>query len=264
MIHGTISRTNTAFGALSPETVKALHERYEGRVFAFDHFTLSEDPRQNVDWFFRHVPSDAKLDVDIVCHSRGGLVARMLAEREGEFSLGSREMKVGRIVFVAVPNSGTILANGDYMSDFLDTYTNLLNFLPDNGVTESFETLIAVAKQLAVGALKGLNGLQSMRPGGGFLKALNDGARDDKRYFALSSNFEPTAPAEGLGRRPPARQDLQGRERSRGADPRGLRPERLRLLPHRGPRGLPQTGGIAHTRFFADPRVQGKILEWLS
>lgn len=194
MVHGTFSRAHTAFGALPADFVRELHRRYEGRVFAFDHFTLSEDPNQNVEWFFANVPDGTKLDVDVVCHSRGGLVARTLAEREREFSLGARDLTVRRVVFVAVPNAGTILTDAKYMGDFLDTYTNLLNFLPDNGVTEAVEALVTVAKQLAVGTLKGLEGLQSMLPGGDFLKTLNMGDRDEKRYFALAANFEPENP----------------------------------------------------------------------
>ena len=47
---------------------------------AFDHFTLSEDPRQNIQWFFEQLPEDITLDLDVVTHSRGGLVARVLTE----------------------------------------------------------------------------------------------------------------------------------------------------------------------------------------
>jgi len=265
MIHGTISRTQSAFGSLSPATVQALHVRYQGRVFSFDHFTLSEDPKQNVEWFFSHVPDGTKLEVDVVCHSRGGLVARELAERESEFSLGSRQLAVRRVVFVAVPNAGTILADADYMNDFVDSYTNLLNFLPDNGVSETFETVITVAKQLSVGALRGLDGLQSMKPGGGFLTALNTGARDGKRYFALSANFEPKDP----GWKAWATDRLLDKIFKADND---LVVPTLGVYDRNGSGFFPieerevfdKDAGIAHTAFFGDPRVQAKILEWLA
>ncbi|HYO14678.1 MAG TPA: hypothetical protein VE685_15900 [Thermoanaerobaculia bacterium] len=266
LIHGTNSRTHVAFSALSEETVRAFHERYQGRVFAFDHFTLSEDPRQNVEWFFDNVPDGARLDVDVVCHSRGGLVARTLAERESEFSLGSRDLNIQKIVFVAVPNAGTILANAKYMSDFLDTYTNLLNFLPDNGVTEVFEGIVTVAKQLAVGALKGLDGLQSMLPGGPFLKALNKGDRDGKRYFALTSHYEPTV----AGWKAWATDRLLDKIFKTEND---LVVPTLGVYDKNGSGFFPiedhdrivfeKVDGIAHTRFFGEPRVQERILGWL-
>jgi pimeloyl-ACP methyl ester carboxylesterase len=260
LIHGTNSRTHLAFSGLAEETVRALHERYEGRVFAFDHLTLSEDPQKNIDWFRANLPEGSRLDVDIVCHSRGGLVARTLAER----SLSSPNLSVDRIVFVAVPNAGTILADAKYMSDFLDTYTNLLNFLPDNGVTEIFEGIVAVAKQLAVGALKGLDGLQSMNPGGPFLKTLNAGEKDAKRYYALTSRYEPVVPGwkawaadRLLDKIFKADNDLVvptlGVYDKNGS---GFFPIEERVIFETG-------DGISHSRFFGEPRVQEKIVEWL-
>lgn len=260
LIHGTNSRTHLAFSGLAEETVTALHERYDGRVFAFDHLTISEDPQKNIDWFRANIPEGSRLDVDIVCHSRGGLVARTLAER----SLGWPNLSVDRIVFVAVPNAGTILADATYMGDFLDTYTNLLNFLPDNGVTEIFEGIVAVAKQLAVGALKGLEGLQSMRPGGDFLKTLNAGEKDAKRYYALTSRYEPAVP----GWKAWAADRLMDKIFKADND---LVVPTLGVYDRNGSGFFPieervifETGdGISHTRFFGEKRVQEKIVEWL-
>ena len=264
MIHGTISRTQTAFGALAPATVQALHDRYQGRVFSFDHFTLSEDPKQNVEWFFNHVPDGTKLEVDVICHSRGGLVARELAERESEFSLGSRQLTVRRIVFVAAPNAGTILADADYMSDFLNTYTNLLNFLPDNGVSETFEALVTVAKQLSVGALRGLDGLQSMKPGGGFLKALNTGPRDGKHYFALSANFEPRDPGWKAWTANRLLDKIFKADNDLVVPTLGVYDQNgSGFFPILDRQVFGKDDGIAHTTFFGDSRVQEKILEWL-
>lgn len=265
MIHGTFSRAHTGFGALPADFVRELHRRYDGRVFAFDHFTLSDDPHQNVEWFFNQVPDSTKLDVDVICHSRGGLVARTLAEREAEFSLGSRDLTVRRVVFVAVPNAGTVLADAKHMGDFIDTYTSLLNFLPDNGVTEVFEAIVTVAKQFAVGALKGLDGLQSMLPAGKFLKGLNTGDKDEKRYFALAANFEPTVPgwksyaADRLLDKifEKADNDLVvptiGVYDKNGS---GFFPIEDRLV-------FGKDDGVAHTSFFGQPRAQEKMLEWL-
>ena len=104
------------------------------------------------------------LDLDIVAHSRGGLVGRVMAEKQSELSLGSRTVNARKLVFVAAPNAGTILTDAKYLGDLIDTYTNLLNFLPDTGVVEVIEGVITVMKQLAVGTLKGLDGLQAMLP----------------------------------------------------------------------------------------------------
>ncbi len=89
LIHGTFSQAHMAFGGLSQETVAELNRRYEGRVFALDHFTMSRDPRQNVNWLLEHMPDGASLDLDVLCHSRGGLLARVLSERQSKLSLGA-------------------------------------------------------------------------------------------------------------------------------------------------------------------------------
>src|SRR4029079_4532122 len=98
---------------------------------------------------------------------------------------GARAVGVGRGVSAASPNAGTILTDSRYLGQLIDRYTNLLNFFPDNGVTDILEAVITVVKQLAAAALDGLDGLQSMNPEGPFLKALNAGAPGSTRYFAL-------------------------------------------------------------------------------
>ncbi len=194
MVHGTFSRAHTAFAGLPADVVQKLHEIYQHRVFAFDHYTLSDDPEQNIRWFVDHIPDGTRLELDIICHSRGGLVSRALAEKQSLISLGSRQLRIGRIVFVAAPNSGTILTDSQYMGDLLDSYTNLLNLVPSNGATEILEGVVTVAKMLAVGALHGLPGLQSMLPKGPFLTAFNNAPKGDDRYFALASDYEPQNP----------------------------------------------------------------------
>ena len=54
------------------------------------------------------------------------------------------------------------------MGTVLDVFTNLMNFLPDNGVTDVMTMIVEAAKLVAVGAIGGLDGLRSMRPGGEF------------------------------------------------------------------------------------------------
>jgi hypothetical protein len=265
MVHGTFSRAHAAFGALPKEFVEALHQQYEGRVFALDHFTLSHDPKQNVDWLLDHLPDGTALDLDIICHSRGGLVSRVMTEKQGEFVMGSRKIKIGKIVFVGSPNAGTILADATHMGDFIDSYTNLLNFLPDNGVTEIMSGVITVAKQVAVGAAKGLPGLQSMRPGGDFGKWLNIGPKGDSRYFALASNFTPREPGlrqlavdRLMDKIFKAANDLvvptDGVFSSNGS---GCFPIDHKVV-------FQGTDGIAHTGYFGSRAAREQIREWLS
>src|SRR5690606_33027696 len=57
-------------------------------------------------------------------------------------------------------------------------------------------------KQLAVGAVSGLEGLSSMRPEGEFLAALNASPKAAGKYYALAADFEPR---QGAGLRTYAR-----------------------------------------------------------
>jgi pimeloyl-ACP methyl ester carboxylesterase len=263
LIHGTFSSTRAGFGGMSRELLHGLHERYEGRVVAFDHPTLSHDPRRNVDELARMLPNGVELDLDVICHSRGGLVARVIAERPPEHS----RMRVRRIVFVAAPNAGTVLADGPYMGDLVDRYTTLLNLFPDNGMIDVLQAVITVVKQLAVGALAGLDGLASMRPEGPFLKDwLNDGGDPGADYFALASNYEPTQP----GLRAFARDALM--DRVFGAAENDLVVPTAGVHAANGSRRFPiaqvelfgAADGIQHSGFFASQRVSERIRAWLT
>jgi hypothetical protein len=266
LLHGTFSRAHTGFGKFPAGTMAELCQRYDGRVFAFDHFTISEDPRQNVEWLLQSLPDGVHLDLDILCHSRGGLVARVLSERQSGFSLGSRELTVRRVVFAATPNSGTILADAEHHGALIDSVTNILQFVPDNGVTEVLESVITVAKHIAVGAVKGLEGLQSMRPGGEFLTTLNAGPRiDGTSYFALASDFEPT----DHGWQAFVRDRLTDAIFRHAANDLVVPTEGVYetnqsgFFPIAEPLVFVRTQGIAHSDFFDEPQSVEKILAWL-
>jgi hypothetical protein len=267
MVHGTFSRAHTAFGSLPKDFVTSLHQRYQGRVFAFDHCTLSEDPRQNVEWLLQHIPEGASLNLDVVCHSRGGLVSRVLAERQAELSLGSRRLDMNKIVFVAAPNAGTVLTDTKHLGDLIDSYTNILNFFPDNGVTETLQAIITVMKQLAVGAVKGLPGLDSMLPGGPFLKDwLNRGPKGAELYYAIASDYEPTQP--GLAAWAKNRlmdQIFEHAENDLVVPTLGVfEGNGSRLFPIADRYVFPPTAGIQHGGYFPSPRTQQQIMSWLS
>ena len=264
-IHGTFSQAHTGFGDLPPTFIATLHERYEGRVFALDHFTLSHDPRQNAEWFLRQLPHAAALDLDLICHSRGGLVGRVLAEKPGADSVASQQVHVNKVIFVAAPNAGTALVDPRYMGSFVDTYTNLLNFIPDNPVLDVLEGVITVVKQLAVGTLKGLEGLQAMQPDGAFLQWLNRKASaSGSRYFALGADYKPTIP--GFKDFVTDRLlDTIFRTYNDLVVPTGsvYEPNGAAHFPIMDRHIFAKDDGIAHCDFFRSAIAQQKILDWL-
>jgi pimeloyl-ACP methyl ester carboxylesterase len=260
LVHGTFSRANAGFGRLPPEFVERLATHYENRVFALDHPTLSQTPVQNVDWLLSRLPADGKLDVDVICHSRGGLVARALAERPS----AQARINVYKLIFVATPNAGTVLADFDHLGDLIDSYTNLLHFFPDVGVTDTLETVLTVVKTIAVGSLKGLDGLRAMQPGGDFLTELNAPGDVDAAYHALAANFEPKqqgfkdwAVDQLMDPIFKAGNDLVVPTDGVWSDNGGTR------FPIDSREVFETKAGVAHTAFFAEPRTQDAIAGWL-
>ena len=268
-VHGTFSTAHAAFGGLAPDAFAELTRRYSSRVIAFDHPTLSQSPLDNVHWLTAHLP-DAPIQFDVVCHSRGGLVTRLLSERPASANLDAGRLEVRRVIFVGVPNNGTLLADPDHLVTMADRFTTALTFLPTGPVNETLEALVTLVKMLAHGALRGLDGLSSMHPRSAFLSMLNEAGSAHADYFAVTSNYEPTD--HGL-RRLASRfvdraadevfenvaNDLvvptEGVWQRNGNVAFPLRPERVFTLDH--------SQGVMHTGFFPHQAVANHLLSWL-
>lgn len=151
LLHGTFSNTQGTFGKLwqeHPHKVRELFARYGGRVYGCDHPTLLASPIDNALMLARALPDGAR--VHLLTHSRGGLVAEVLARvcarpeldkrslaafqdpthraqlkalRELAAELQGRNIHVERVVRVACPARGTLLA-----SKRLDAYVSVLKW----------------------------------------------------------------------------------------------------------------------------------------
>ena len=210
LLHGTFVDTASTFGKLwaeQPGAVQRLFEHYRGRVFAFDHPTVGASPIANALALARALqgaPRGARLH--LATHSRGGLVAEVLArvcgqrgridadelahfddlaERQalGELAqaVRERELVVERVVRVACPARGTLLASGR-----LDAYLSVLKWTLEL-------TRVPVAPQL-VGFLAEvarqrrdpaqMPGLAAMLPGSTLVQWLNRAAATDDGAIA--------------------------------------------------------------------------------
>jgi hypothetical protein len=196
LLHDVMDLTSSGFGRLSKDAVVDFHARYGGRVLAFDHPTLSASPTDNAR-VLAELIKGSDLELDILAHGRGGLVARVLAEQPDAAGLSGPAIR--RVVMVGTPNAGTVLADFERMGDLVDIVTNLLDMAPDVGTTDVLSLVIGVVKQLAVGALTGLDGLTAMQPTGEYLRWLNQPGRDTATYFAVASDYDPP-PGAPLGR----------------------------------------------------------------
>jgi len=80
LIHGTLSTTIDAFYKLNDnnEAWNEIVNIYDNRILALEHYTLSESPLKNALDFLKECPKEC--NIDIISHSRGGLVADILAK----------------------------------------------------------------------------------------------------------------------------------------------------------------------------------------
>ncbi|MDX1468275.1 MAG: hypothetical protein R3258_02940 [Acidimicrobiia bacterium] len=267
-VHGTFSRSFSGFWGLPNETMQRFDDLYSGRVFAFDHFTLSHDPERNVVEFLDQIPSGVRLNLDIISHSRGGLVARALA---GETSSGPIPgVEVERAVFVATPNHGTALADADHLMAFIDRHTSILNLIPPGPhsvVLDVLEGIITAVKMIGRAALGGLPGLLSMDPDGPFLQRMNNDSSTSAEYYAVAADFEPkgglgSIVSDGVVDRVfgDAGNDLVVPTLGvfSGSHGAGFPIPTQRLLE------FSASDAVNHSGFFSDPRTSEALLGWLS
>lgn len=299
MVHGTFSSTLGGYGALGSapwgrEFLDRAGRAYDA-VLGFDHRSLSVDPRANaaeLAEFLRALDPAHAPRIDVVSHSRGGLVYRSLAELVLPSLPDAARPRLERAVFVGVPHAGTTLADADNWRDFIDLYTNIavgacrfIGRLPQaKAVTTVLSELIqgigGLVKALAEQALESgdVPGLSAMRPDGDFLRELNRSQHGQPRadntfYCAITSEFraslgQPHAPPElprrllmGLVDRLADRvldeaNDLVVNTASMTAidDGRAWIKDRLHFesTPH-----------IYHTNYFARPEVVSALTRWL-
>lgn len=217
LIHGTFSSTQGSFGALTGfDDGRGFLERAIGAydlVAGFDHRTLSEDPVANAAEILAHLEA---IDwprppvVDAVSYSRGGLVFRSLVEHL--LPISRFRGRPERSVFVGCANGGTQLAKPENWNHLIDLTTNLAIAAAKVGqafpqtapAAAAFEQIVEglgpFVKYVAAYATdpEAVPGIAAMVPEGGFLRELNrvqpgQPGRDDVRYFAVTSAFDPRA-----------------------------------------------------------------------
>jgi pimeloyl-ACP methyl ester carboxylesterase len=190
-VHGTFSTCRGGFGALEGATLNALRQQYGNRVVGFDHWTVSKTPIDNAKDFLAALPKTPNLPIDVITHSRGGLVARTLTELSDQLPKRNPPLDVQRVVFVGTPNAGTPLADGQRLPTLINYLTNLVNFLPKASIVIAIDLLLAAVKWLAAHVPQDLPGLQVQGPGSAFLSAIN--ARSilsGATYAAVTANYE--------------------------------------------------------------------------
>jgi hypothetical protein len=194
-IHGIFSSCEAGFAGIGHDdsTWPQLRERYGNRIIGFDHPTGSVGPAENAKWFLDQIPK-VELDLDIVCHSRGGLVARSIAVQAAQRGM---TVNIRRIVFAATPNGGsqiTVTANWvglvNRISSVLTLPAKVLP-APADAISGVLAGLLEVLKIVGVGVALDLPGLEAMTPGSQFLQGLGQATNVAPEYFAAAADFEP-------------------------------------------------------------------------
>lgn len=201
-IHGTGSSSLGSFGEMkgTEEWEKLVDFYGEANLLALQHRTLTCSPLQNVLAALEALPNGIVLD--LVTHSRGGLVADLLARFSAHSDgfgqeeldvlkdnsrdidldtiekiskvLKTKSLKIDRVVRVACPANGTTLAS-KRMDMFLNVTINLLCGAIGGITNPVFSSL----KELVLATIETkddvgiLPGIESMNPDSPFIKVLN-------------------------------------------------------------------------------------------
>jgi pimeloyl-ACP methyl ester carboxylesterase len=190
-VHGTFSKTASPVEGFGPSFIDWARQNYRV-VLGFDHWTLSKSPDENAELLANELRAfDSGLltgeRVDLVTHSRGGLVGRA-------FCLDHAEA-VRNLIFLGTPNCGTDLANPKNWGSFADLLVNMTGI----DSAELFGRMAGLLAQLAAaGVVSDVPGLLAQSPeaasmDGSFLNRLQSASVDHKRirYGVVCSEFEP-------------------------------------------------------------------------
>jgi hypothetical protein len=205
-IHGTTSTTNGAFADLKSfgPVVEKLYSAYGNRIIGFNHHTLTKRVARNVIDFYHQIPKDSgPYTFDVICHSRGGLVARAIKELTSDEIVRLTgedgwkppvQVTIDRIAFVGTPNNGTELADPNNIPKCLNRLANIATLIPGAGL--SIAGVLSWAAFIAEAGFKSLPGLVDQCPGSDLLLALNHpspstGMSPTNDYFAIQSNYSP-------------------------------------------------------------------------
>jgi alpha-beta hydrolase superfamily lysophospholipase len=122
-VHGTFSKSENLLDEIraadNGKDFLARAKKHYDKVYAFNHPTVSVSPVLNAVELARHFRG-SKAAIDVVAHSRGGLVTRWWLEVMEPEPAGPR-----RAVLVACPLDGTSLATPKRLRDALSWLTNV-------------------------------------------------------------------------------------------------------------------------------------------
>lgn len=214
-IHGTFSRVASAFNGIPDDEdfLATLDRRYGEHIYGFDHATVATGVATNVMQLYEKLAPGVH-NFDIICHSRGGLVARALrdldeAQLKERFALDVRRgnyepelvawgnnwhipegvaVNVKRILFAATPNNGTVLAQPAHLKKYLEILMTATNILPDVADV-TVDLILMLAKLLLTDVIPALPGLDDQQPESSLIPMLK--ASPNVHDAAIQADYAP-------------------------------------------------------------------------
>jgi pimeloyl-ACP methyl ester carboxylesterase len=266
-IHGTTSSTAGAFAGLrrNAPVLEGLVRAYEGRVVGFNHHTMSASVTDNVrDLLAALAKAPGDYRFDIVCHSRGGLVARALAhlgEAELPRPAGVR-VAIGRTVFVATPNAGTPLADPARLPGFVERLVNVVNLLPDSALTLASGALLSLAAAIVEVGLPRLPGLVDQAPGSPLQQALKPPPGGSDGFHAFASEYAPVGNLVDAIRNAAVDRIFESIDNDLVVPSGGVATTPYFTLPPERVCVFPPERGVHHSLFFSQPEM-ARLPGWL-
>lgn len=204
LVHGTFSKTEAYL-----EELKSIQEGRDylswadnnyAQILAFDHATISINPFLNA-LALSSLLNQTAAEVDVLCHSRGGLVTRWWLEM-----LDRPDRKRRRVVVVGSTLRGTSLAAPDRVRKGFEHLSNMVRAVGTVSSAIPFAAgisgLMSVAASSigAVAHTPAVDALFAMMPGLGAMSRVQNNSELNQlqalrgnpvEYFGVKSNFEP-------------------------------------------------------------------------
>ncbi|HET9535422.1 MAG TPA: CHAT domain-containing protein, partial [Mesorhizobium sp.] len=295
-LHGTASNLSGSFGELiSSADWAPLLARYDGRVFGWQHCTLSQSPIENALELVTKLPAGARLH--LVSHSRGGIVGELLclgllgpedfetfeevAKREGSWTaerqeqlrllgelsseLHKRQLQIERFARVACPARGTLLASRR-LDRYLTLILNAIKLVPGAAGNPAYDFTRALLLTLASRRTDPaeIPGLEAQMPESPLIALLNrEGITSRADLGVIAGDIEGSFSQLGLSKKLGLlATDLFYRERhdlvvNTGAMYGGLARREAYAYFEQGP-------SVNHFNYFANRATRERLLSWLA
>lgn len=198
LVHGIFSSIEGCFNDLlaNQALIGRLTTVYGDNIIGYNHWTVGKTPFENARDLLKLLPVNAGLDIDIVCHSRGGLVTRAVLEDPQLLPLTqSKVSRVRSAVFVAGANQGSDLASYNNWTGMFNVFSAFASLAGGISLGLIVGVLKAVAHcAMALPSVKALAPDRDDEPNV-FLKRLNGCAGVPVDHYCVAhANFEPAGP----------------------------------------------------------------------